>query len=444
MKTIITLVLCCAWTAPAVAQWQPAEGVCNSGQCLPHLPPLPAARAPQPPSGLQVDPRAIVRVVNELHGSRALGTGTLVDVDARQGVVVTCAHLFRDGVGRLLITFSSGRTFQGKLLKIDAAADLAAVAIAPPAVDPIEISRHSPQRGDPLVSCGLGSDSQLRCNRGIALGYVTVTGSHGTETLELSGSARQGDSGGPVLDGQHQLVAVIFGTNGQVVDGTFCGRVRRFLADVVARFRPRATPAAPPLVSPPAGPPRQREAEPPLVPIPQVAGPVAPREPGSPPPQPGPADTTGNNRATEDDDLASRGRVLGRGVDAVESIARPWLSAKLTAVLISFGVPGGVAGVAAGAAVWLVMRRGKKRLQARLERLERGKAMTEAASELEPAIVERHHNQFVPYEVTAHDKAWSTAHAHVGERYPGAVPYLKLVEGVKDQLLAGEKNPQLS
>ena len=44
----------------------------------------------------------------------------------------------------------------------------------------------------------------------------------------MTGSARQGDSGGPVFDRHRQLVAVLFGTNGQVVDGTFCGRVRRF------------------------------------------------------------------------------------------------------------------------------------------------------------------------------------------------------------------------
>jgi hypothetical protein len=133
-------------------------------------------------------------------------------------------------------------------------------------------------------------------------------------------------------------------------------------------------------------------------------------------------------------------------MDAVEAAARPWLSAKLTAVLISLGVPGGIAGLAAGAAVWLVMRRGKKRLQARLDRLERGRteAVPDATLQLQPAVVERHHNQYVPYEATLLDKAWSAAHAHVGERYPGAVPYLKLVEGVKDQLISGETNPDLS
>jgi hypothetical protein len=42
------------------------------------------------------------------------------------------------------------------------------------------------------------------------------------------------------------------------------------------------------------------------------------------------------------------------------------------------------------------------------------------------------------------DKAWATAHARVGERYPGAVPYLKIVEGIKDQLLSGSDEAQIA
>jgi hypothetical protein len=435
MKAYLVLLLSVLGGAPASAQGLLPGGVCASGQCLP-----PPRAARQVRSGLHVDPRAIVRVANDQGRCRALGTGTLVDADIQQGVVVTCAHLFRDGVGRLEVIFASGRALEGRLLKLDAAADLAAVAIASPGVEPIVIATRSPQRGDPLVSCGLGGDGQLWCNRGTTIGYVTATGSHGTETLELSGSARQGDSGGPVLDQQHQLVAVIFGTNGQVVEGTFCGRVRRFLADVCPRI------CAPPVRSAPERAPATNRPSPPLdvdstpSAAPPHASPAAPRDhPTVTPP-------TGQEPRQADTQSPAADDGLGRGMDAVEAAARPWLSAKLTAVLISLGVPGGIAGLAAGAAVWLVMRRGKKRLQARLDRLERGRteAVPDATLQLQPAVVERHHNQYVPYEATLLDKAWSAAHAHVGERYPGAVPYLKLVEGVKDQLISGETNPDLS
>ena len=109
-------------------------------------------------------------------------------------------------------------------------------------------------------------------------------------------------------------------------------------------------------------------------------------------------------------------------------------------------MPGGVAGAAGGAIVWLVMRRGKKRLEAELTRLRARRGAGGDASEASGAaeVVERHHNRYVPYEVSRVDKAWATAHARVGEKYPGAVPYLKIVEGVKDQLLSGVEEPQVA
>jgi hypothetical protein len=129
------------------------------------------------------------------------------------------------------------------------------------------------------------------------------------------------------------------------------------------------------------------------------------------------------------------------GPGPLERAAAAWLAARLAAVLVSLGLPGGVAGVAGGAIVWLVMRRGRRRLQDELARLRAGRGGdTDGA----PSVVERHHNRYVPFEVRVLDKAWAAAHARVGEKYPGAVPYLKIVEGVKDQLLSGNDEPQIS
>jgi hypothetical protein len=129
---------------------------------------------------------------------------------------------------------------------------------------------------------------------------------------------------------------------------------------------------------------------------------------------------------------------------AIEKVAEPWISAKLAAFLVSVGVPGGIAGVAAGAVVWLVMRRARQRLQGELDRVKDTSADAAAPGGDSADSAVRHHNQYVAYETSALDKAWAAAHAHVGERYPGAVPYLKLVEGVKDQLISGNNDPQLS
>ncbi len=278
------------------------------------------------------------------------------------------------------------------------------------------------------------------------MGYVTAEGGQRFETLELSGAARFGDSGGPVLDRNHRLVAVLFGTNGRVVDATVCGRIHRFLAELVLRIRTRrANRLAPPK------PPQERPLEnPPLVDL----TPVAPKESVVEPPPSAPANApdTAVDRAPPKPpvvELPENLEPIGRAADSLANAAEPWISARLAAWLISIGVPGGVAGVAAGAAVWLVMRRGKKRLESRLSRLQDrlGGAPADesvAPQTIEPQMIERHHNRYVAYEVTALDKAWAAAHAQVGEKYPGAVPYLKIAESVKEQLLAGNSDSQPS
>ena len=112
------------------------------------------------------------RIVNALGTVRAAGSGTLVDADDQRGLIITCAHLFREGTGTLTVTFPGGRSYAARLAKIDQASDLAALVIAPPSAAAVTIASDYPRRGDPLVSCGYGSDGRLWCNHGQALGYV--------------------------------------------------------------------------------------------------------------------------------------------------------------------------------------------------------------------------------------------------------------------------------
>ena len=210
-----------------------AAGQCVNGMC----PVAPTAPAKHP---------AVARIVNQKQDGRYLGSGTLVEKDDARGLIVTCAHLFRDGVGRVTVAFADGRVFDANVLATDRQWDLAALEIAPPAASPVEIAAEAPQPGEWLQSCGYGADGRYRCNQGQARGYVQTVGTSGPETLELSGSARQGDSGGPVFNRQGQLAAVLWGTDGRTVGGTYCGRVRAFLAGVL---RCRRTPTPEPRVT---------------------------------------------------------------------------------------------------------------------------------------------------------------------------------------------------
>lgn len=224
-------------------QWPPhASAQCTEGQC----PATIGAGRAAPGSDLQgwaSVPRpkdtdntgagphpAVARVCCvERFGGRAYGSGTLVYNDGSKALVLTCAHLFGHATGTITVVFPNGRQFSAKLLAIDRLWDLAALAIDPPGLEPVTLADSYPQPGQVLRSCGYGSAGRYWCNSGRVLGYTRAAGTSTYETLVLTGLAREGDSGGPVLDQQGHLVGVLWGTDGQRVVSTYCGRLRQFL-----------------------------------------------------------------------------------------------------------------------------------------------------------------------------------------------------------------------
>ena len=66
--------------------------------------------------------------------------------------------------------------------------------------------------------------------------YISPGGNHPFEMLELSASARDGDSGGPIFNVQGELAGVLFGAARGRTAGSFCGRVQKFLNSVSPRF----------------------------------------------------------------------------------------------------------------------------------------------------------------------------------------------------------------
>jgi hypothetical protein len=114
-----------------------------------------------------------------------------------------------------------------------------------------------------LTIAGYGSGT-YRAVSGPCTQYVAPGVKFPYEMVELAASARQGDSGGPILNSQGELAGVLFGEGRGRTSGSYCGRVQWFLTAVVpapstaapstamavASLPPRPAPAPSPQGSP--------------------------------------------------------------------------------------------------------------------------------------------------------------------------------------------------
>lgn len=192
------------------------------------------ARAVRQPSWMPFSlgdrtPNSAVARITAVEGSTlAQGSGTLVEVRDQRGLVVTNWHVIREANGPIIATFPDGFKSAATILKVDQDWDLAALLIWRPNAEPIALSTVAPRPGDPLTIAGYGSGN-YRAVTGRCTQYVAPGAHMPYEMVELSAQARQGDSGGPILNERGELAGVLFGAGGGTTSGTFCGRVRWFL-----------------------------------------------------------------------------------------------------------------------------------------------------------------------------------------------------------------------
>jgi hypothetical protein len=87
-----------------------------------------------------------------------------------------------------------------------------------------------------LTIAGYGSGS-YRAVTGQCTQYVSPGGNQPFEMIELTAPARDGDSGGPILNSRGELAGVLFGSAFGRTTGSYCGRLRWFLGSVGDDFQ---------------------------------------------------------------------------------------------------------------------------------------------------------------------------------------------------------------
>lgn len=232
MKRLLILGMLLCSTAPARAQ---AELIWPFSALFREIAPgRAAAPGEAAPSQVWTKPHpAVVRViVPERGGATSYGSGTLVDIHDRYGLVITNYHVVSDAAGPATVLFPDGFQTAAQVVKVDRDWDLAALAIWKPEVEPIPIASRPAHPGESLVIAGYGQ-GPYRAVAGRCTQYLSPASRLPSETVEVSVAARQGDSGGPILNSRGELAGVLWGSGGGCTEGSYCGRVRQFLASIL-------------------------------------------------------------------------------------------------------------------------------------------------------------------------------------------------------------------
>jgi thiol-disulfide isomerase/thioredoxin len=156
---------------------------------------------------------ASVRLRVEDPTGNSFGTGTIIDAQNNEALVMTCGHLFRDssGQGRIQVDlFAPGARgpVPGKLLSYDLKNDVALVIIWPGIpVTPVSVApgNYQVRPGDQVFSigCDRGADATIRESRVTALNKYL-----GPANIEVAGQPVIGRSGGGLFTADGQLIGI--------------------------------------------------------------------------------------------------------------------------------------------------------------------------------------------------------------------------------------------
>jgi S1-C subfamily serine protease len=173
---------------------------------------------------------------------RREGTGSGAVINAREGLIVTNAHVV-DGGARFEVQFSDGKILAARLVGKDDATDIALLKVAPDGLRQIDITNSDQVMvGDLVFAIGhpMGLDQTL------TMGIVSGLGRSGIgdgleDYIQTDAPINPGNSGGPLIDSRARLIGVntaILSRSGGNVGIGFAVPARMVLAvvDQLVRF----------------------------------------------------------------------------------------------------------------------------------------------------------------------------------------------------------------
>jgi thioredoxin 1 len=189
---------------------------------------------------------AVVRVKCDLGGPQhALGSGVLVKWGGKV-VVLTARHVVADAK-KVVVVLTTGKQHNGKVL-VTSVWDCAVIQLdgKVEGIKPADIiSQNASEWTDKTTfeACGFGGpETKLACNRGRFIGFKRSmeTRDGRDDWFEISGTVRQGDSGGPIFTQDGKVAGILWGTDGKVVVGVQAGRVGMVLNESLKSYQQQA------------------------------------------------------------------------------------------------------------------------------------------------------------------------------------------------------------
>ncbi len=162
-------------------------------------------------SGINAQLAAVIddarRSLVQVHsGRRGNGAGTILHPD---GLIVTNAHVVQGHSPQ--ITLADGRTMPGRLLAYDKKRDLAAVQIEATELPVITLGNRDRLRaGQMVLALGhpWGVIGATTAGMVIAVGRPVAGIPYDGDLIQVGCRLRPGHSGGPMVDGEGQLVGI--------------------------------------------------------------------------------------------------------------------------------------------------------------------------------------------------------------------------------------------